>query len=408
MKTLVLFVILLSSVFAQSVNVLTGADLLFSDHFDLVKGKRLGVVTNHSALLINKVHLIDSLFNSKDVKLTALFGPEHGIRGDAPDGNTIKHGKDAKTGIPVYSLYGEIRKPTEEMLKDIDILIFDIQDVGARFYTYISTLFYTLQAAAENNIPVIVLDRPNPITGNKIDGPIRKDELTSFVGIAPIPIMHGLTIGELAIMFNESGLLGKNLKAELKTVNMKNWKRSYYFDILNLNWVKPSPNIPDVETTIVYPGTCLIEGTNVSEGRGTQSPFLTIGAPYINSEQLIAELNKMGIDGVTLAPVEFTPVDIKNMASKPKYEGVLCHGINIKVVNREKFEPVKFGVKLVSAIHSLFPQEFKFSDSRFDRLSGDKKIRESILAERAPADIISDWQTELANFIENRKQYLLY
>lgn len=407
-KLIVLLLLSFTSLFAQSDIVLTGADLIISKQFSLIKGKKLGIVTNHSALLQNKAHLIDSLFHMQDVKITALFGPEHGIRGDAPDGNTITHGKDSKTGIPVYSLYGEIRKPTKEMLKDIDVLIFDIQDVGVRFYTYISTLFYTLQAAAENNIQVIVLDRPNPITGIKIDGPIRKDELTSFVGIAPIPVMHGMTVCELAFMFNESGLLGNNLKADLKTVKMENWKRSYYFNDCSLNWIKPSPNIPDVETTIVYPGTCLIEGTNVSEGRGTKSPFLTIGAPYINSQALIDELNKMNISGVTYTAVDFTPVDISNMANNPKYEDKLCHGISINVADRNLFEPVRFGIKLVTALHSIFPNDFKFSDSRFDRLSGDKVIREKIQNNTDPEKIIAGWQNELNQFIELRTKYLLY
>lgn len=409
MKKLLLTLFVLSaSVFAQSEQVLTGADLLVSEQFSLINGKKLGIVTNHSALLLNKVHLIDSLFNRKDVIVSALFGPEHGIRGDAPDGNTVKNGRDAKTGIPIYSLYGEIRKPTKEMLKDVDVLVFDIQDVGARFYTYISTLFYTIQAAAENNIPVIVLDRPDPINGLKVDGPIRKEELTSFVGIAPIPIMHGMTVCELAKMFNESGLLGNNLKADLITVTMKNWKRSYYFDQCKLNWIKPSPNIPDVETELVYPGTCLIEGTNVSEGRGTQAPFLTIGAPYINAELLIEKLNKMNIQGVAFNPVDFTPVDIANMASKPKYQNQVCHGIKISITDRDKFDAVKFGIKLISSIKTLFPDDFKFSDARFDRLSGDKVVRESITAGIDVEKIIDGWQQELSHFIQERNQYLLY
>lgn len=409
MKNLLLiYFIFLSSVFSQTQNVLTGADIIVSEKCDLIKGKKLGIVTNHSALLRNRMHLVDSLFHINETSITALFGPEHGIRGDAPDGNTIKHGKDVKTGVPVYSLYGEIRKPTKEMLYDVDVLLFDIQDVGARFYTYISTLFYTIQAAAENRIPVIVLDRPNPVTGIKIDGPVRKDELTSFVGIAPIPIMHGMTVGELARYFNESGLLGNNLKADLNVITLQNWSRDLYFDQCNLNWVKPSPNIPDLETAIVYPGTCLVEGTNLSEGRGTEKPFLTIGAPYIKSELLISEMGKMNIPGVSLFPVSFTPVEIPNMASNPKYKGQECHGIQIKITDRKSFEPVRFGIQLVSTINKLFPEQFKFSDSRFDKLSGDKRIREAILAKEDAGKIVQAWQTELENFKQQRNKYLLY
>lgn len=385
-----------------------GADVLLAKRIDLIKGKRLGIVTNHSALLSNGVHLVDTLFHRKDVTISALFGPEHGIRGDAPDGTTISHGKDAGTGLEVYSLYGKVYKPTKDMLKNVDVLIYDIQDVGARFYTFISTLFYTMQAAAENNIPVIVLDRPNPITGIKVDGPVRKEDLSSFVGIAPIPVMHGLTTGELATLFNESGMLGKILKANLTVVKMENWKRDYYFEETGLNWVRPSPNIPDLETAIVYPGMCLIEGTNVSEGRGTHAPFLTFGATYINSGDLAAELKKLNIKGAEFEKAEYTPVEIPNMASQPKFQGEHVNGLKIMVTDRKEFEPVEFGIKLIYAIHQLYPDKFKFSDARFDRLSGDKAIRNEILSGKTADDVIRGWQKELSQFKELRKKHLLY
>ena len=219
-----------------------GADQLLSENFHLIKNKKLGIVTNHTAVLSNGVHLVDTLNSIKDTKIVALFGPEHGIRGDNSAGETISHGVDSKTGIPVYSLYGKDRKPTKEMLKDVDVLIFDIQDVGARFYTYISTLFYTVQAAAENNIPLIVLDRPNPISGIYVDGPIRKPELSSFVGIAPLPIAHGMTIGELAKYFAGEKLIGENLIVDLKVIKMKNWDRNLFYDSFVSEWIKPSPN----------------------------------------------------------------------------------------------------------------------------------------------------------------------
>ncbi|MGE5399966.1 MAG: exo-beta-N-acetylmuramidase NamZ domain-containing protein, partial [Ignavibacteriales bacterium] len=276
------------------------------------------------------------------------------------------------------------------------------------FYTFISTLFYTVQAGAENNIPVIILDRPNPITGITADGPIRKEGLSSFVGIAPIPIMHGLTIGELAAMFNESGMIGRNIKANLTVVKMENWQRDMYYDETGLIWTKPSPNIPDLETALVYPGMCLIEGTNVSEGRGTMAPFLSFGAPYIKSGELIAELKKLDIPGAEFEPVDYTPVEIKNMASQPKYENQLVHGVKIRVTDRNKLEPVKLGVDILCAIQKLYPKEFKIENGRFDRLSGDKTIRENIIAGRNAKDIIGSWQKELDEFIKFRKQYLLY
>ncbi|HEX2867893.1 MAG TPA: DUF1343 domain-containing protein [Ignavibacteriales bacterium] len=393
---------------AKGTKTAPGADILLAERMDLIKGKRLGIVTNHSALLSNGVHLVDTLFHRKDVKISALFGPEHGIRGDAPDGTTISHGKDAKTGLEVYSLYGKVYKPTKEMLHDVDVLIYDIQDVGARFYTFISTLFYTVQAGAENNIPVIVLDRPNPITGIKVDGPVRKEDLSSFVGIAPIPIMHGLTIGELATLFNESGMLGKNLKAKLTVVKMENWKRDDYYDETGLKWVKPSPNIPDLETAIVYPGMCLIEGTNMSEGRGTHAPFLTFGAPYINSDELKNELLKLNIKGASFENTVYTPVEIPNMASDPKFQGEKVNGLKLNVTDRKAFEPVEFGIKLIYAVHKLYPDKFRFSDARFDRLSGDRAIRNEILSNKPVSEIIKGWQNELNKFRTLRKKYLLY
>lgn len=391
-----------------SEKVVVGADLIISENSNLIKGKRLGIVTNHSALLASNVHLVDTLFHINDVTISALFGPEHGIRGDNADGATIADGKDSKTGIPVYSLYGKINKPTKEMLKDVDLLLFDIQDVGARFYTFISTLFYTIQAAAENNIPIIVLDRPNPIGGVKVEGPILKEELTSFVGIAPIPIMHGMTIGELATIFNGRGMIGKDVKAKLTVIKMKNWERKLYFDECNIQWVKPSPNIYSIETAIIYPGTCLIEGTNVSEGRGTDAPFQIIGAPFINANTLYETIKNLKINGAEFDPIEFTPVEIANVASNPKYKDQLCRGIKIKIINRSIFNPVHFGIQLITTIHNLYPNDFKFSDTRFDKLSGDKKIREQIIANKTHEEIITSWQRELNDFKDLRKKYLLY
>ncbi len=412
MKKLILylaFTILSSTLtFPQSTNLRTGADRLISDYLNLIKGKRIGLVTNESGVLSNGKPLIDSLVQIKGVNVTALFGPEHGIRGNAPAGEKIESSVDAKTGIPVFSLYGPNKKPSTEMLKNVDVLVYDIQDVGARFYTYISTLFYIVQAGAENHIPVIILDRPNPINGVNVDGPVRKKDQASFVGIAPIPIMHGMTVGELAKLYAGEGYIGKDLKPELTVIKMKSWNRKYYLDHYSLPWVKPSPNIPDLETAIVYPGMCLIEGTNVSEGRGTLHPFLTIGAPYINSDSLIQELHTYKVKGVRLKPVEYTPVDIPGMVTNPKYKGEKCNGISIKVTNRNNFKSVEFGISLVCALHSLYPENFKFRDAGFDRLSGDKAIREKILAGESPREIISSWQNELKDFLKIRKKYLLY
>ncbi|RJP68311.1 MAG: DUF1343 domain-containing protein [Ignavibacteriales bacterium] len=400
-----------TSVFAQNIiakRVWVGAEVLVKDSLELIQGKRIGIVTNHSSIVFNKMLLVDTLAKRNDVKVIALFGPEHGIRGDNADGAKIVNGKDSVTGIPVYSLYGEINKPTKEMLKDVDILLFDIQDVGARFYTYISTLFYAIQAAAENNIPIIVLDRPNPIGGLNVNGPILKPKLKSFVGIAPIPIMHGMTIGELAEYFNNPELLGNNLKANLSVIKMKNWDRKFYYDRCKLNWVKPSPNISYILTAIVYPGMCLLEGTNISEGRGTEFPFLLFGAPFLDSKKVISELKKQNVAGIELNPETFIPKEIPGVASNPKYKGETCQGIKISIRDRYKFDPVNFAIKLLYVLNKVHSKDFKFKDSRFDKLAGDAKLREMILEGKNPDSIIQSWQKELDDFIQIRNKYLLY
>lgn len=406
-----IYLLLISNLICQPQNekhFQFGADQILSEYSHLIKNKKLGIVTNHTAVMSNGVHLVDTLNSMKDIQIIALFGPEHGIRGDNADGQIITHAVDYKTGIPVYSLYGKDKKPTKEMLKNVEVLIFDIQDVGARFYTYISTLFYLIQAAAENNIPLIVLDRPNPINGVYVDGPIRKPELISFVGIAPIPIAHGMTIGEIAKYFAEEKLIGGKLDVNLMIVKMKNWNRKLYYDYFHSTWIKPSPNIPSLDAAIVYPGTCLIEGTNISEGRGTDEPFSKIGAPFINSNELIKELKNQGLIGVSFSPIFFTPVEIPGVANNPKYKAENCNGIKIIIEDRDKFESVKFGIKLVSALHKLYPNEFKFRDDSFDRLAGDKSIRQKIIEGLSSDEIIQSYQAELNDFKEIRKKYLLY
>lgn len=393
---------------ANEDGVLVGADVLISDQYDLIRGKKLAIVTNHTALLSNGIHLVDTLFNRADVTITGLFGPEHGIRGDAPDGLTIQDGFDSKTGLPVYSLYGKIRKPTREMLGEAEIILFDIQDIGARFYTFISTMYYTIEAAAEYNIPILILDRPNPISGKKVEGPIRSDDLKSFVAIAPIPIVHGMTVGELAMMFNEELMIESKTEAKLDVIRMRGWQREYYYDDCNLNWVNPSPNMNSLQTAILYPGMCLIEGINVSEGRGTYMPFLKIGAPYINSDELISELSKMEIEGIEINPVSFSPKSIDKMSVHPKYKNEICNGIELEVIDRNKFESLNFGVILVSVIHKLYPHEFEFRKNRLDKLFGQTYLKTMISENSDPYDIIDKWHDDVMNFIELRKKYLLY
>lgn len=391
--------------YPQPNELLTGADIFVKNHLDLIKGKRVGIVTNHTAILKNGVHIADTLNSIDEISITALFGPEHGIRGMAPAGKKIESGIDMQTGIPVFSLYGKDRKPTKEMLKNVDIILYDIQDVGVRFYTYISTLFYVLEAAAENNIPVIVLDRPNPVDGVTIEGPVLDESLKSFVGIAHIPVRYAMTPGELAEYFSNE-ILPDTLKPDLRVIKMQGWKRDSYHNEYDYKWIPPSPNIPDIQSALVYPGTCLLEGTNISEGRGTENPFRTIGAPFINSEELLDELMKRDIRGAELKPVSFTPVAIQGVVESPKYRDEVCNGISIKVKDKS-FRPFEFAIKLISSLVKLYPDDFKFN-SYFDRLSGDKNLKEQILQGKSFEEISRQWQKELEEFKSIRNKYLLY
>jgi uncharacterized protein YbbC (DUF1343 family) len=407
-KFIVLNLIAIALAFSQQSRVKIGAEILIEKHLDLIKGKKIGIVTNHTGILPDGRHIVDVLNEIEGVKIVALFGPEHGIRGEVPDGKSISHGVDAKTGIPVFSLYGDVKKPTEEMLKDIDVLIFDIQDVGARFYTYISTMSYCMEACAEMGKKFIVLDRPNPIRGVYVDGPILEPRFKSFVGLHPIPVAHGMTVGELAKMFNDEGWLKNAVKADLTVVKMENYSRRMWFDQTGLPWVKPSPNMMTLKTAIVYTATCFIEGTNVSEGRGTQHPFEWIGAPWIDGEKLAKELNYYKLPGVKFEPISFTPTDIEKVTVDPKYEGEKCGGVYLNVYDREKFEPVKVGVYILYALKKLYPDKFKWRTAGQDRLWGTDKVRLMIDEGKKPDEIIKTWEDDVKKFLSIRQKYLLY
>jgi len=407
-KFIVLNLIAITLAFSQQSRVKVGAEILIEKHLDLIKGKKIGIVTNHTGILPDGRHIVDVLNEIEDVKVVALFGPEHGIRGEVPDGKSISHGVDTKTGIPVFSLYGEVKKPTTEMLKDIDVLIFDIQDVGARFYTYISTMSYCMEACAEMGKKFIVLDRPNPVRGVYVDGPILEPRFKSFVGLHPIPVAHGMTVGELAKMFNEEAWLENGMKADLTVIKMENYSRKLWFDQTGLPWIKPSPNMMTLKTAIVYTATCFIEGTNVSEGRGTQHPFEWIGAPWIDGSKLANELNSYNLPGVRFEPISFIPTDIEKVTVDPKYEGERCSGIYLNVYDREKFEPVKVGVYILYALKKLYPDKFKWRTAGQDRLWGTDKIRLMIDEGKKPEEIIKTWESELKKFLGIRQKYLLY
>ncbi|MEN8701942.1 DUF1343 domain-containing protein [Bacillus infantis] len=380
-----------------------GIEVLLDDQKELIEGKRVGLITNPTGVDQELNSIVDLLHNDPEVELTALYGPEHGVRGSAQAGEYVEFYTDDKTGLPVYSLYGATKKPTPEMLENVDVLLFDIQDVGTRFYTYIYTMAYAMEAAKENDIPFIVLDRPNPLGGTEVEGPVLETPYKSFVGNYEIPLRHGMTVGELAKLFNEEFEIG----ADLTVVKMKGWKRDMYYDETGLQFVMPSPNMPTLDTALVYPGAALIEGTNVSEGRGTTKPFELIGAPFINADNLAQQLNSLNMKGVSFRAASFTP-------SISKHAGKLSHGIQIHITDRDEFEPVKTGLHIVKSIHDLYPEDFAFraEDSRgisfFDQLIGNGWVRDAIEEGKSVDWIESQWKDELKDFNKVRKAYLLY
>ena len=388
--------------------VRVGADVLLHDQSELIAGKRIGLVTNHSALLSNGEHLADALVKMKDVRLKALFGPEHGIRGNAPDRKSIRHEVDPQTGIPVYSLFGKTTKPTRRMLNGIDLLLFDIQDVGVRFYTYSTTLALTMEAAAEKGIPYLVLDRPNPIGGVHVEGPILDDGLRSFVGWLPLPVVHGLTMGELATMINGERWLRRKQEVRLNVVKMDGWRRRLMFDQTRLEWINPSPSIRSLQTALVYPGTCFIEGTNVSEGRGTEHPFEQIGAPWIHGKELCARLRSLRLPGIAFTAVSFIPRSTRRVTTDSKFEGLKCEGIFLNVTDRNPFQPVRTGVCLLHALQMLYPTRFSMKSRRLDELIGTRSVRRDIRRGADPIDIAKRWKAEEKKFVLRRKKYLLY
>ncbi len=386
--------------------IINGADLLISENLNQIIGKKIGVVCNNTALLSNGTHLVDALLDRKNINISAIFTPEHGFKGNAEAGERIDYKDNLYNGVPIFSLYGKDRKPSKENLKEIELLIFDIQDVGARFYTYISTLYYVLESAGENNIPVIILDRPNPIGGNYVDGPVLKSKFKSFVGIAQIPITHGMTIGELSNYFVGEKIISSWKNINLNIIQCKNWNREIPNQFYS-KWISPSPNINSIETALVYPGICLLEGTNISEGRGTHFPFLQFGAPFMKSDDVINKLELFKIAGIEMQPISFIPEDIDGMATNPKFEGETCYGIKVRITDPTKFEAVKFGTKLLFVLIKLYGNKIRFKDS-FDLLAGTNQLKKDLLQKIAPDKIIASWQKELLKFEKKRNNYLLY
>lgn len=385
---------------AAAGSVKTGLDNI-GEHKQLLNGQRIGIITNHTAYNSRGQYMVDVFRDIGSVRPTALFSPEHGIDGAQEAGEPIEGQTDTRYNLPVYSLYGKTNKPTAAMLKNIDILVFDIQDIGARFYTYISTMSLAMEAAAECGKRFVVLDRPNPINGLKIEGNILEPEFASFVGMYPIPARHGMTVAELATIFNQQGWLKNGIKADLVVVPMKGWRRRMWYDQTGLTFIKPSPNIPDLQTAAVYPGLCLLEGTNVSEGRGTDMPFRQFGAPWMDAKKLAMRLNRLNLPGLRFAPTGFTP-------TSSKYQGQKCHGVKMIITGRELLEAYYSGIMIVNELFQMYPERFRWRTRHFDRLCGTSAVREAVTSRSSIEKLRKDWQPELKSFLAIRKKYLMY
>lgn len=366
-------------------------------HLALFNGKRVGLITNATGMNSNFESSIDVL--KAKTNLVALFSPEHGIRGAATAGAQVSSQTDAKTGLPVYSLYGDTKKPTPEMLEDVDVLAFDIQDVGARPYTYIYTMAYAMQGAKEAGKTFVVFDRPNPIGGIEVEGGLVKSGFESFIGMYPIPTRHGMTVGELAKLFNKEFGIG----CDLVVVEMTGWKRSMYFDETGLPWVMTSPNIPTPDTALVYPGTGLFGGTNISEGVGTTRPFEFVGAPWLDADAFAARMNAYKLPGVIFRPAYFMP-------RFGNFSGENCGGVQLHITDRKAFRPVRTGLTLLYTVQEMGDDKFAFKDSggrrpMMDLISGDNALR---LGKYSLDELLAVWDTEAKQFKEMAKAYYIY
>jgi len=384
---IILIILLISSTFNccrgsnTATKVVTGAEQL-SEYLPDIENHKVGLIVNQTSI-VGGSHLVDLLL-SKGIQVKKIFTPEHGFRGDVEAGDSVNNSIDKKTGIPIISLYGKNKKPTKENLSGIDVIIFDIQDVGCRFFTYISTMHYAMEACAENNIQLIILDRPNP-NGDYVDGPVLKPELKSFVGMHPIPIVHGCTVGELALMINGEGWLDGNLRCNLKVVPVKNYKHSDRYELP----VKPSPNLPNQASIRLYPSLCLFEATTVSIGRGTEFPFQVVGFPNIRFGDFI-----------------FTPQSIKGVSAKPLHEGKQCFGVDLRKESFDQEFTLSYFIQFFNKFEN--PDSFWSSKRWIDLLSGDPNFYSQINEKRSESEIRQSWQADLLKYKTMRKKYLLY
>jgi uncharacterized protein YbbC (DUF1343 family) len=377
----------------RAVRVQTGLDVLEAQKFAPVRGKHVGLITNHTGLDSQGRSTADVLSRAAGVQLVALFSPEHGLAGRNDE--KVSFSRDPSTGLPVYSLYGDTLRPTDEMLKGIDALVFDVQDAGVRFYTYATTMAYCMEEAAKRNIAFFVLDRPNPLGGEIVEGPMLDPNKTNFVGYFPLPVRYGLTIGELAQFFNAENHIG----ADLHVIAMKNWHRNYFFESTGIKWIPPSPNLRTTKGSILYPGIEILQNAGVSVGRGTPTPFEEFGAPWLDGDEVATALNERHLSGVRFVAQPFIPVG-------GPYSGQRCGGVGLRITDRAAVRSMRVGLEIAVALQKLYPTQF--DPAKLLLLLGNAESVQQLQARVAPEKIVAGWVPSLAAFDQVRRKYILY
>ncbi len=377
----------------HAARVQTGLDVLAAEKFAPLRGKHIGLITNHTGVDAQDRRNIDLLARASGLQLVALFSPEHGLAGHNND--NVASSKDPATGLPVFSLYGETRRPAEEMLRGIDALVFDIQDAGVRFYTYTATMAYCMEEAAKHKIPFFVLDRPNPMGGEIVEGPMLDPDKTSFVAYFPLPVRYGLTIGELAQLFNTEN----HIDADLHVIPMKNWHRNYFFESTGIKWIPPSPALRTTKGSVLYPGIEILQNSGVSVGRGTQAPFEEFGAPWMNGDEVAAALNERHLPGLHFSGQPFIPI------SGP-YSGERCGGVSIRVTDRFAARSMRLGLEIAEILQKLYPKQF--DTAKLVGLMGNSDAVQQIQNGVAPEKIVASWSASLAAFDQMRRKHFLY
>jgi len=399
-RTLLLFSLLAAALCAAPARalVVTGLDAAEASDFEMFAGKRVGLVTNQTGLDQAGRSGVDAMFASRKAKLVAIFSPEHGFRGTAADGEIISNSTDPVTGLPIYSLYGKTHRPTSAMLAGIDVLVFDIQDIGARFYTYLTTMALCMEEAGKRNIPFVVLDRPNPISGLVLEGPVLSKNIQDFTGYFPVPVRHAMTAGEVALLHKDI----RNINVDLSVVKLQGWDRASFYGDTGLAWVNPSPNIRGVDAAIMYPGIGGFESTNMAVGRGTDAPFLWFGAPWLDSARLVATLNAAGLPGVRFRAESKTP-------EKDIYAGKLCYGVRMEITDRAAVRPMDIFVRAVCALRDKrYYKEFRFDPEAFKLTAGNNVYKAIFESKDTPEQIIASFREQCLAFDKLRGKYLLY